>query len=160
MNIRPAALEDAAAISELIGNLTHFYTAHPNARGAEEFFAMLTPEAIRSYILAPNYSYFVGHIGKELVGVSSIRDNKHLFHFFVAKKFHNMGYGKQLWRTAMKDALQKGNPGEFTVNSSLYALPIYRSFGFLPEDGESELMGVAYVPMRAVGLRLETACTQ
>lgn len=38
--------------------------------------------------------------------------------------------------------------GEFTVNSSLYAVPVYERYGFIPAGLRVEVHGIAFVPMK------------
>lgn len=49
----------------------------------------------------------------------------------------------------MFDAMRKGyEKQEFTVNSSPYAVEIYRHLGFVPTDTEQITDGIRYTPMR------------
>ena len=148
MNIRPATPNDSLTISALIRSVAHYFTLHPEGIGAEEFLKTISPEGINSYITAPNFHYLVGFIGDELAGVVAIRDNNHLYHLFVSPQFQRMGIAKELWRVAMDESLQRGNPGEFTVNSTPFAVPIYESFGFEITGQKVETMGIAFVPMK------------
>jgi ribosomal protein S18 acetylase RimI-like enzyme len=156
VQIRPATPADAAAISALILSVSRFFTLHPEGQGAEEFLATLAPEAIRGYLESANFRYMVAEEDGALVGVVAIRDNGHLFHLFVAHAFHGRGLARQLWTAAMTAALQAGNPGEFTVNSSRYAVPVYERFGFVPAGPRVEQHGIAFVPMK-LALRPDAA---
>ena len=44
-------------------------------------------------------------------------------------------------------ALQAGNPGKFTVNSSLNAVPVYQRFGFVANGPVVQKHGIAFQPM-------------
>lgn len=150
MRIRPATIADAAAISALILGVSPFFTLHPDGEGAEEFLATVGLEAIRGYLASPAYAYRVAVEDGVLAGVVAIRDNAHLYHLFVAPAHHGRGLARRLWDEAREAALRAGNPGAFTVNSSLYALPVYERFGFQPTGPRVDQHGVAYVPMRLV----------
>jgi GNAT superfamily N-acetyltransferase len=150
MHIRPATPADAAAISALILGVSRFFTLHPDGEGAEAFLARVSPEAIGGYLASPDYAYLVAEEEGALAGVVAIRDNAHLHHLFVAQAFHGRGLSRRLWDTARHAALRAGNPGEFTVNSSLYAVPVYEKFGFRPTGPRVEQHGIAWVPMKLV----------
>jgi len=147
MNIRTATSHDATAISALIRSVAHYFTLHPQGLGAEGFLKTITADAIDGLIQAVNFRYFAGGIGDDLVGVVAIRDDKHLYHLFVSPQFQRQGVARQLWAHAKADALRRGNPGEFTVNSSPFAVPVYVSFGFVAVGDQVETQGIAFVPM-------------
>jgi GNAT superfamily N-acetyltransferase len=81
------------------------------------------------------------------VGVAGIRDTTHVYHLFVAEAFHRQGLATSLWEIAKAAALAAGNPGRFTVYSSLHAVPVYERFGFRATGPEVHKHGVAFVPM-------------
>lgn len=148
MHIRPATPADAAAISALIMSVAPAFTVRPDGEGAEEFFAKISPEAIAGYLASPEYAYRVAEEDGALAGVVAIRGNSHLYHLFVSPHFQRRGLARQLWDAAMEAALRAGNPGAFTVNSSLYALSVYERFGFTPTGPRQEMQGIAWVPMK------------
>lgn len=148
MNIRPAIPEDAATISNLIHSLTHHITIHPEGVGAEDFFKTISPEAIEGLIIAPNFLYLAGFIKDELAGVIAMRDNQHLYHLFVSPAFQRKGVAKELWKTMIDKSRSQGNPGEFKVKSTPFAVPVYQSFGFEVVGKRVETKGVAFIPMK------------
>lgn len=150
MHIRPATVGDAAVISALILGVSRFFTLHPDGEGAEAFLATVSAEAIGGYLASPAYAYLVAEEEGVLAGVVAVRDNTHLYHLFVAPAFHGRGLARQLWGAARDAALRAGNPGEFTVNSSIYAIPVYERFGFVPTGPRLEQNGIAFLPMKLV----------
>ncbi|WP_420126884.1 GNAT family N-acetyltransferase [Longimicrobium sp.] len=150
MHIRPATAGDAAGISALILSVSRFFTLHPDGEGAEAFLANLSPQAIGGYLVSPAFAYQVAEEDGALAGVVAIRDNAHLHHLFVAAAHHGRGLARQLWDAAREAALRAGNPGEFTVNSSIYAIPVYERFGFVPTGPRVEQNGIAFLPMKLV----------
>lgn len=127
--------------------MAHFFTLEPNGRGAERFIASITPEAISDYINDPSFYYVAAFQGEDLAGVAALRDGRHLFHLFVAPVFQRQGLARQLWATVM--AKMATNPEGITVNSTLYAVPVYERFGFVATGPRVEMNGIAFVPMRA-----------
>ncbi len=148
MDIRLATPNDASAISALIRGVAHYFTLHPDGSGAEEFLKSISVESIEGFISKPNFRYFVGLVDMELAGVAAVRDNKHLFHLFVSSQFQRKGLARELWNFVLHDALLSGNSGEFTVNSTPFAVPVYASFGFETVGEKVETRGIAFVPMK------------
>ncbi len=80
-----------------------------------------------------------------LLGVIATRnEGSHIALFFVDKKYHGRGIGKQLFRHIVPFC----SSAEITVNSSPYAVKIYRRLGFRDTDAEQLTNGIRYVPMR------------
>lgn len=146
--IRPATTADAQAISTLIFSITHFFTSDPQGAGAEAFFETIAPEAIAKNIEADNYAYFVATHENMLIGVAALRDAKHVYSLYVDGKEHGQGIAHQLWQTLKNAALEKGNYGEFTVNSSLHAQAIYSKWGFIATAAQQEMHGLRFIPMQ------------
>lgn len=148
LEIRRAELEDAGPISALIRGVAQHSTIHPDGIGAERFLQTIAPQAIEAYIKSPNFEYLVGFKGQDLAGVVAVRDDVHLFHLFVAPRFRRQGIGRKLWKTVKSAALAAGNNEGFTLNSTLYAVPVYKRFGFETTGPTQEKDGIAFVPMR------------
>lgn len=148
MKIERASIADAPAISALIRELSKPFLVSPSGESAEPFFAAISEPAIQRYVSAGNFDYFVAKQEGLLAGVIALRDNSHLFHLFVAEPFQGQGLGGQLWHMVKAKAIQSGNPGKFTVNSSLNALPVYEKFGFVASGPIVQTHGVAFQPMQ------------
>lgn len=149
--IEPARPQDAEAISALLLSLANRCTLYPDMRGAGRFLASLAPDAVRALIAAPAYRYLAGWIDGSLAGVIALRDNRHLFHLFVAERFQGRKMASALWTEAKALALAAGNPGRFTVNASVAAVPVYRAFGFRPNGEHMAAHGIVYLPMLYAG---------
>jgi len=156
MNIRPATIDDAQAISVLIKSVAHYFTLHPQGHGAETFLQSIEPAAIALYVNAPNFACFVGLVDQQLAGVVAMRDNQHLYHLFVGQAWQDQGVGRQLWRHAKEAAMLAGNRQGFTVNATPFAVPVYERFGFKAAGPRIETKGIAFVPME---LRFDTPIT-
>lgn len=148
MRLRGATAADAEAISALVSSLLHALLADPDdVAAAEPFLATVTPDAIRGYVTGGEFRYHVVEIDGQIRGAVAIRDASHLYHLFVDERFHRRGIARRLWEAASAAARDAGNPGRFTVNSSLVARPVYESFGFVADGEEVRKDGVAFVPM-------------
>ncbi|MBB4634198.1 GNAT family N-acetyltransferase [Longimicrobium terrae] len=148
--IRPAAQLDAPAISALIIALSRYFLADPDRPGdAAVFLETITPAGVANTLADGRFRYHVADADGVLVGVVGVRDGRHLYHLFVAEPFHGRGIAARLWAHARRVALQDGDhPGEFTVNSSLHAVPVYERLGFAPDGERTVKDGIAYLPMR------------
>jgi GNAT superfamily N-acetyltransferase len=146
--IRPATVADAPAIGSLVMTLLPYLTVHPQGLGAEKFIANVGIDAQRRYLGQDNFRYHVALHGDELLGVVAVRDNSHLFHLFIKETLHRQGLGRRLWELARDEAMARGNPGSFTVNSAGRATGLYLRLGFVPAGERIEHDGIVDVPMR------------
>ena len=83
----------------------------------------------------------------DIVGVLAMRKPSHISLFFVKAEYHRKGIGRQLFEKMLIDYLLQGI-GVFTVNSSPYAVEVYRKLGFEPTDDECITNGIRYTPMK------------
>lgn len=148
IKLRPGTVDDAPAISALILSLQPYLTIEPDGSGAEEFLLSLSADIIRRNLQADNYSYQLAFDGEVLAGVAAVRDNTHLFSLYVGTDWHGQGIARRLWNLARDEALARGNPGSFTVNSSAFAESLYRYLGFVPTGPLAEMHGIRFIPMR------------
>lgn len=151
LTIRQARTGDAPAISALIAPLLPLLTLEPGGAGAEKFIDTMRPPAIARVLADERYDYHLGYVGDELAGAVAVRDHAHLYHLFVATKWQGRGFGRLLWRTAQARATACNPEGAFTVNSSVFALEMYRHLGFVDTAPRAEHDGIAYIPMRLTG---------
>lgn len=81
----------------------------------------------------------------ELVGLIATRnDGSHIALFFVHKGYQKRGIGRKLF----EEILQGNDSKEITVNSSPFAVEIYRKLGFVETDKEHTRDGLRYIPMK------------
>lgn len=103
--------------------------------GIDEFYKSIHDENYLSML-----SVYGAFSNGELVGVIATRNNgKHIALFFVEGKYHCQGIGKQLFQAVRTDKM--------TVNSSPYAVPVYRKLGFESVDTEQSVNGLRFTPM-------------
>lgn len=107
--------------------------------GIEEFYKSIHDENFLSKLC-----WYGSFVREELVGVIATRsEGTHIALFFVDGKYHKQGIGKRLFQIAkMKCCSDK-----MTVNSSLYAVPIYHKLGFTDTNVEQTVNGLRFMPM-------------
>ena len=73
-----------------------------------------------------------------------MRAPQHIGGFFVEAAYHRRGIGRRLFEAMRQDYETQ----VFTVNSSPYAVEVYRRLGFAATDTEQLTDGLRYTPMR------------
>ena len=107
--------------------------------GVEEFKSILeNKEFIAKLVL---YGAFDNN---KIVGVLAMRKPQHISLFFVDENYHKKGIGRSLFELMKQDYEEK----EFTVNSSPYAVEVYKHLGFVPTSSEKTTNGIRYTPMK------------
>lgn len=146
--IRNAIPPDADLISALITSHAHLFYASPDGNGAENFKDAITPQALALYLTRPDINYLIAEESGVFCGAAALREHRHLQHLFVVPACQRHGVGGQLWRAVRDAAMVAGNPGEFTVNSSINAVPVYRRFGFESVGEPQQNNGLIFQPMK------------
>ena len=83
----------------------------------------------------------------DIVGVLAMRKPSHISLFFVKAEYHRQGIGRQLFEKILCDYQPQGI-GVFTVNSSHYAVEVYRKLGFKLTGNKCITNGIRYTPMK------------
>lgn len=148
MILRAGVATDAAAIARLIASFRRDITNHPDGEGAEQYFASVSEQAEREYLGSSRYAYLVAEDDLGLIGFIALRDVTHLFHMFVAREHQRKGVARLLWHEARSQALLHPSTRRFTVNSSLMAVPVYRTFGFKASGEVQSVHGISFLPMQ------------
>lgn len=147
VSIRTAVTTDAAAISRLVHDVSAaFLFPDFSEEGRHNFIRSIEPAAITDY-LNGDFCYYLAEADNELMGLIAMRDFRHLYHLFVGAAYQGRGLARMLWDHARNECIEAGNPGEFTVNSSAYALPIYLKWGFTEAGPAYEKSGIVSVPL-------------
>lgn len=102
-------------------------------------------EAFRAFLRDPEQTEQLSMWGvwkaEELAGMIALMGS-HVTLFFVREKYQGQGMGKALFRWVAAAA-----EGALTVNSSPYAVEIYRRLGFRPTGPQQVSDGIRYTPM-------------
>src|SRR5690606_20175976 len=125
MNIRQGTVRDAGPIAELISSFHQEITDRPDGTGAGEYFESVSFEAEHKYLESSRYLLVIAELGDDMLGFIALRDWTHVMHLFVHRKFQRQGVARRLWEAAKAKVLDSTHGSQFTVNSSMRAVPVY-----------------------------------
>jgi predicted GNAT family N-acyltransferase len=148
MIFRNGTPSDAKAISELVRALAPAFLVNADGSGAEQFWASVAEATQAARLATPNHHVIVVEDKGSIVAMIGLRDLSHVFHLFVAATHQGQGLSRQLWTRARAYAYEQGHRGDFTVNASLPAVPVYQRFGFQPVGEATCSHGVEILPMK------------
>lgn len=153
MNILISELktEEIGEFADLVKEVyDEFVAADYPDEGNSTFYRFITGEAIKQRLENGNL-LICARIDGRLAGVHEVRDKNHIALFFVRKQFHNRRTGHALFNYSL-NYLKNKNPeiGKITVNSSPYAVEIYKRLGFTGTSGMQEKDGIKFYPMEYI----------
>jgi len=149
-HIRPMVAADVPMVARLLRELAEKFIVHEFVADARASFLSKNDEAAIAQFVADGFRYHVAEIDGMIVGFVGMRDNRHLYHLFVAERFHRRGIAKRLWDVASLECRGQGHTGPFTVNSSNNAVAIYERLGFRRTAPVQDNGGVLFNPMALV----------
>lgn len=105
-------------------------------------------KAFHKAICSPKYLDMLTAYGafdeNNLIGIIATRNaGSHIALFFVHGDYHRQGIGKMLFEECIKANKNK----QITVNSSEYAVDIYKRLGFVQVGSLKDEDGIRYIPM-------------
>lgn len=146
---RKTELSDIQAISNLVNRVFNEYVGPGYSdEGCTVFHKFMEPEAILERYKSGNFPLWVGVVNTEIVGTIGLRNWEHICLLFVDEKFHKLGIAKRLFQLAKDEAIAIKQITEITVNSSPYAIEVYKKLGFKALDEEQVQDGIRYIPMK------------
>ncbi|MCL2073198.1 MAG: GNAT family N-acetyltransferase [Marinilabiliaceae bacterium] len=83
----------------------------------------------------------------KIVGMIATKHSTHISLLFVDKKYHRQGIARALYQKVIEYA-KNNNYSEITVNSSLYAVEVYKKLGFVATDTQQQKNGIRFIPMK------------
>lgn len=153
INIRPAKLDDAVSMAYIMRSLSHFYLDHNTpdipdwlleSSSVSEFERRLVNQDFKSFVYTlPGRKADVS----DIIGFISIKlfpERVHVQSLFVMESEQRRGVARELWRTVLSECSAE----YYTVRSSVYAVPVYRAFGFIEQGGLQDSKGVRFQNMR------------
>ena len=138
--VRRLRSEEVPAALELTWKVFQQFEAPEYTQEGIDFFHASLHDAQRIRALR----FYGAFDGDELVGTLCMRQPQHIGGFFVRAAYHRRGIGRALFQAMRQDYERQ----EFTVNSSPYAVEVYRHLGFAPTGAEQTVDGLRFTPMR------------
>ena len=136
MEIRELAKEENGTALDLAWEVFLEFEAPDYApEGAQAFYASIhAPDYLAQLRICGAFE------GSALIGMLAARSGgAHIALFFVRGAYHRQGVGRQLFLRTCGE-----NPtGQMTVNSSPYAVEVYRRLGFCETDAEQTTDGIS-----------------
>lgn len=128
--IRIAGAADAPTIGALATRVTREYVLPDQPPAAHAaLFDFFSEHGIGTRIAA-GHRFHVAEIDGVLAGAIGTRDDAHVHLLFVDTAFQHRGIARALWHAALAACIESARPARITVNSSAYAVPVYRRLGF------------------------------
>ena len=148
LHIRLAHSDDARVIGVLSRRVVRQWILPDQPRKAgQELLMRLTAKAIRQKVME-GQRFHLAFLGEVLVGIASMRDDRHLVHFFVSTRYQGRGIARRLWQRACRDAMRRAGTRRFTLNATRCAVPVYLRLGFRADGPERPSpSGVLSTPM-------------
>lgn len=143
MGIRKAIETDVPKVASLVKSLAHYYLNEPSRELPSWLADTLTYEAFAARISSTEYLNFVFEEAGSIVGYIAIKKTGHLYHLFVAEECQGRGVSRLLWEHAKRHC----QCNCFSLRSSIYAVPVYKRFGFLESGPVGTKDGVSFQPM-------------
>lgn len=149
IHYREAQLADVESISNLVVRVfDKFVGPGYSPDGQSIFRSYVQPDALQKRVSTGFSFIFVAIHDKEIAGVIEVKKVNHISVLFVDDRYHNMGIATRLISMAIERASNDNSITEMTVNSSPYAVDIYKKLGFLQIDQEKEKDGIRHTPMK------------
>jgi GNAT superfamily N-acetyltransferase len=146
ISTRRADKDDAQHLRNLVSSLSHFYLSQDNLDLPQWFSASIGLDQFEARLESAEFTNIIAEIDNYIVGYISIQENNYLYHLFVAQKYQRKGIARQLWIEVQKTCSSL----KYTVNSSIYAIPIYEKFGFIALESIREKDGIKYQLMEFI----------
>lgn len=150
MSIQVAKASDVKHIADLVMSLSHYYLPPqdltPDATLPSWLLNSLTEEQFLQRLNSSDYKNYIYIVDEAIVGYISMKEGHHLYHLFVTESHQGKGIANKLWKHTCEQC-----PAEkYTLRSSLYAVPVYKKWGFIETDSVKEKDGLKFQSMELV----------
>ncbi len=149
MQIQEIQPEEIGETSLMIkGVFSEFISNDYTVEGVFQFESFVDEQTIKGRLASGSFM-FVAKNEESIVGAIEIKDGSHIPLFYVKKGFQRKGLGKKLFKLALKKNSELNPSVEvISVNSSPFAVDIYKSLGFRNSAAMQVKNGIRYFPMQ------------
>lgn len=146
IEIRRLGRSDISEAMALVWEVfSEFEAPEYSEEGVAEFRRYIEPGAISKRTDNGELALWGAFDRGSMSGVVGLRTADHISLLFVRKEYHRRGIARRLFEAA-KQACTGAK--EITVNSSPYAVEVYKRLGFVPVSGEMTMKGIRFTPMK------------
>lgn len=147
-NIRPLREAEIPAASTLVRRVFAEFEAPDYAQeGIDVFHRFIAPEALTEQFRTGALKLWGAFRQDTLAGVAAVRNRSHISLLFVDASCHRQGIARALFNVVRDFCRTDPAISRITVNSSPYAVEIYRRLGFFATDAERVTDGIRFTPM-------------
>ncbi|WP_302269792.1 GNAT family N-acetyltransferase [Alistipes finegoldii] len=111
------------------------------------FHRFIAPEALTEQFRTGALMLWGAFRQDTLAGVAAVRNRSHISLLFVDASCHRQGIARALFNAVRDFCRTDPAVSRITVNSSPYAVEIYRRLGFTATDAERVTDGIRFTPM-------------
>lgn len=115
--------------------------------GIRNFEDFITDSALKRRFLMGAYQMMAAYEGSKLVGMISMRNEKHISLLFVDRDYHRRGIGRALVLALASYVKREMGHKQLTVNASPYGVEFYHSLGFFDLGPQKQQDGIIFTPM-------------
>lgn len=116
--------------------------------GVNSFRNFISDPLLRRMFLLGTYHMYVAIHQNKIIGMVSLRDQKHISLLFVDEAYHKRGIGRRLIDTIGCFAKEEYSVGEITVNAAPYGFGFYKKTGFFSTSPLLTNDGITYTSMK------------
>lgn len=116
--------------------------------GIREFEEYIEYAAMNDRLLQHQLKMWACKENDIIIGILATRPPCHISLLFVDKKHHKKGIARTMLNEMINYYKSDGSYSEITVNSSPYALEVYRRLGFEDINAEQTVNGIRFIPMK------------
>jgi ribosomal protein S18 acetylase RimI-like enzyme len=125
-----------------------FVSSECTEEGAKFFYGFIDPEEFRKRNQSDTFTLTAKTEDGYITGIIEARYDGHICLLFVRKEFQHKGISKELFNNARNICMQKaGSKVIMTVNSSIYAVDLYKKLGFTTVGNEQTINGIRFIEM-------------
>ncbi len=151
MKIRNANTDDAVAISSLVINTAAVHIRDDfTEEGWELLLRLYSEECQRKLISSSEYRYYLAEDNNDIQAVLTMREESHIFQFFVKTEQQQKGIGKILWfhhlNRLNEDLSRQKAIDKITVKASTFGIPFYLKLGFRVSGQRQLENGIYFTP--------------
>lgn len=148
MTIRELSEIDISDALDLVWTVfSEFEAPEYDPDGINVFRDYIAYDSISEMLSAGTMRVWGSFEGDVLTGVIATRGPGHISLFFVYKEYQRRGIARALF-AVVEQYCRNLHLNSITVNSSPYAVAVYRRLGFVDTDLETVTNGMRFTPMR------------